>query len=185
REPGRGTEAALARLWGEVVHLCRLDEPDPIAAWRERISVLGSVAERLNERGLDSLHFKGPGTDLTVGLLPSSRWLTALEETVDGIVHLANMPSEELFTCPDPARAEGHVRSTRPLVLADGTIIRGLEVRFEDGRAVEIEADEGADVMRGRAALDEGASHLGEVALVDREGRIGRLGTAFYDRVLY
>ena len=182
--PKLGTEAALARLWKEVVHVCRLDEPDPIAAWRERISALGAVAARLNERSLDSLHFEGPGTDLTVGLLPSSRWLTALEETVDGIVHMANLPSEELFTCPDPARAEGHVRSTRPLVLADGTIIRGLEVRFEGGRAVEIDAEEGADIMRGRAAIDEGASHLGEIALVDREGRIGRLGTVFYDTLL-
>jgi aminopeptidase len=182
--PELGPEEALARLWKETVHVCRLDESDPIAAWRERIDALGAVAATLNERRFDSIHFEGPGTDLTVGLLPSSRWLTALEETVDGIVHLANVPTEELFTCPDPARAEGHVRSTRPLVLADGTIIRGLEVRFEDGRAVEIDAQEGGDVMRGRAAIDDGASHLGEIALVDREGRIGQLGTVFYDTLL-
>ncbi len=177
-------EEALARLWDEVLHVCRMDEPDPIAAWRQRLDALGSVARTLNERRFDSIHFEGPGTDLTVGLLPSSRWLTALEETVDGIVHLANLPTEELFTCPDPARAEGRVRSTRPLVLADGTIIRGLEVRFESGRAVEIDAVEGAEVLRGRAAIDEGASRLGEIALVDREGRIGRLETVFYDTLL-
>src|SRR5207302_1403258 len=90
---------------------------------------------------------------------------------------------EEVYATPDPARAEGHVSSTKPLVLADGTIIRGLEVRFEGGRAVEIDAEQGAAVMRGRAAF-EGGSRLGEVALVDREGRIGRLGTVFYDTLL-
>ena len=103
---------------------------------------------------------------------------------MDGIVHLANLPTEEVYATPDPQRADGHVRSTKPLVLADGTIIRGLEVRFEDGRVVEIDAEQGAGVMRGRAAFDEGAARLGEVALVDREGRIGRLGTVFYDTLL-
>ena len=182
--PELGQDEGLARLWEEVVHVCRMDEPDPIAAWRERVGALSAVAGRLNERAFDALRFEGPGTDLTVGLFPSTRWLTALEETIDGIVHMANLPSEELFTCPDPARAEGRVRSTRPLVLVDGTIIRGLEVRFEGGRAVEIDAEEGADVMRGRAAIDDGASRLGEIALVDQEGRIGRLGTVFYDTLL-
>jgi aminopeptidase len=182
--PELGPEGALDRLWEETIHVCRLDELDPIAAWRERIDALSAVAGRLTDLGLDSLHFEGPGTDLTAGLLPSSRWLTALEETVDGIVHMANVPSEEIFTCPDPARADGHVRSTRPLVLADGTIIRGLEVRFKGGRAVEIDAEEGADVMRGRATIDDGASRLGEIALVDREGRIGQLRTVFYDTLL-
>jgi aminopeptidase len=138
----------------------------------------------VNEHRFDSLHFEGPGTDLTIGLLPSSRFLTAREETVDGIPHVANVPSEELFTAPDPERAEGRIRSTRPLVLIEGTIVRGLEVRFEAGRAVEIDAEEGAEVMRGRTAIDEGASRLGEVALVDREGRIGRLGRVFYETLL-
>jgi aminopeptidase len=182
--PDLAADGALDRLWEEVVHVCRLDEPDPVAAWRERTGALGAVASRLNERRLDSLRFEGPGTELTIGLLPGTRFLTALESTVDGIEFMANLPSEEIFTSPDPERAEGAVRSTRPLVLADGTIIRGLEVRFEGGRAVEIDAEEGAGVMRGRAAFDEGASRLGEVALVDAESRIGALGTVFYETLL-
>ena len=88
---------------------------------------------------------------------PTSTFHAARDETVDGIVHLANLPTEEVYATPDPQRADGHVRSTKPLVLADGTIIRGLEVRFEGGRAVEIDAEQGAGVMRGRAAFDEGA----------------------------
>jgi aminopeptidase len=175
---------ALEQLWGEIVHVCRLDEPDPVAAWRARSGALAAVADRLNEQAFDSLHLEGPGTDLTVGLLPGGRFTTALESTIDGIEFMANIPSEEIFTSPDPLRTEGRIRSTRPLVLVDGTIIRGLEFRFESGRAVEIDAETGAEVMRGRVAFDDGAGRLGEVALVDRESRIGALGTVFYDTLL-
>jgi aminopeptidase len=182
--PGLAGDDALDRLWQEVAHACRLDESDPIAAWNERADALSVAAQRLNERHFDALRFEGPGTDLTVGLLPTSTFHAARDETVDGIVHLANLPTEEVYATPDPEWADGVVRSTKPLVLGDGTIIRGLEVRFEGGRAVSIDAEQGAEVMRGRAAFDEGASRLGEVALVDREGRIGRLGTVFFDTLL-
>lgn len=182
--PELGKEAALARLWRDVEHVCRLDEPDPVAAWESRAATLRDRAEKLTAAGFDALHFEGEGTDFTVGLFPSSIWVTAGDTTVDGIRHWANLPSEEVFTTPDPERAEGVVRSTRPLVLEDGTIIRGLWVRFEGGRAVEIEAEEGGGVLAARARLDEGGSRLGEVALVDRESRIGALGTVFYDTLL-
>jgi aminopeptidase len=182
--PELPSEQALDRLWEEIAHVCRLDEADPAASWDERADVLAAAAARLNERRFDALHFEGPGTDLTIGLLPTSTFHAARDVTVDGIEHLANLPTEEVYATPDPERADGRVRSTKPLVLGDGTIIRGLEVRFEGGRAVEIDAEQGAGVMRGRAAFDEGASRLGEVALVDREGRVGRLGTVFYDTLL-
>ncbi len=182
--PDLPADEAVDRLWEEVAHVCRLDESDPIAAWGERADTLSAAAARLNAQHFDALHFEGPGTDLTVGLLPTSTFRAARDETVGGIVHLANLPTEEVYATPDPERTDGHVRSTKPLVLADGTIIRGLEVRFEGGRAVQIDAEQGAGVMRGRAAFDDGAARLGEVALVDREGRIGRLGTVFYDTLL-
>ena len=175
---------ALARLCDEIAHVCRLDSDDPAQAWRDRMEGLEAVASRLAERGFDALHFEGPGTDLTVGLLPRARWATARFETVDGVPHMANLPSEEIFTSPDPLRTDGVVRSTKPLVLLDGTPIRGLRVRFEGGRALEIDADEGADLIRARCAVDDGAARLGEVALVDRESRIGSLGTVFYDTLL-
>ena len=177
-------EAAYDRLCRDIVHVCRLDEPDPAAAWRARIAELSAVGERLNALDLDALHYEGPGTDLTIGLLPSSSWIGALSTTVDGLEHLPNVPTEEVFTTPDPDRAEGRVRSTKPLVLVDGSIVRGLEVTFEGGRAVQIDAEEGAEVIRARTARDEGASRLGEVALVDRESRIGRLGRVFYETLL-
>jgi aminopeptidase len=109
--------------------------------------------------------------------------MAARFETVDGIVHMPNLPSEEIFTAPDPGRADGVVRATTPLVIG-GSIIRGLEVEFSDGRAVRIDADENADVLRGYAETDEGAARLGEVALVDGDGRIGALDTVFFDTLL-
>jgi aminopeptidase len=182
--PELPADEALDRLWEEVAHLCRLDEPDPVASWDDRAEALSAAAERLNQRHFDALHFEGPGTDLTIGLLPTSTFHAARDVTVDGIEHLANLPTEEVYATPDPERADGHVTSTKPLVLGDGTIIRGLQARFEGGRAIEIDADQGGGVMRGRAAFDDGASRLGEVALVDREGRVGKLGTVFYDTLL-
>jgi aminopeptidase len=105
------------------------------------------------------------------------------EETVDGIPHMANLPTEEVFTTPDPERADGIVRATKPL-FSQGRIITGLTVRFEGGRAVQIDADSGAETLRALAEQDEGGSRLGELALVDREGRIGPLDTVFYDTLL-
>lgn len=181
--PELDPEAALTKLVGELVHVLRLDEEDPVAVWTARADALVDAALRLTERRFDTLHFEGPGTDLRVGLLPSSRFRAARFRTVDGLVHMPNLPTEEVFSTPDPARTEGVVRSTKPLVVG-GSIIRGLEVEFQGGRATRIDAEENADVLRGYTAKDEGASRLGEVALVDREGRIGKLGTTFFDTLL-
>jgi aminopeptidase len=181
--PGLSDEDALARLSEQILHVCRLDEADPVAAWKERADLLVDIAARVTERRFDALRFEGPGTNLTVGLLPTTLFMAARFETVDGIVHMPNLPSEEIFGAPDPQRTEGVVRATKPLVIG-GSIIRGLEVEFRAGRAVRIDADEGADVLRAYAARDEGASRLGEVALVDGEGRIGKLETVFFDTLL-
>jgi aminopeptidase len=174
----------LAKLWEEIAHVSRLDADDPENAWRERFAQTGAVGERLTELQLDAVRFEGPGTDLTIGLLPTSLWRNANETTVDGVEFVPNLPSEELTTTPDPERADGVVTSTRPLVLTDGTMIDGIEVRFENGVAVSVDAARGGEALRSRTAVDEGARRLGEVALVDREGRIGPLGTVFYNTLL-
>jgi aminopeptidase len=182
--PELDRQEALALLWEQVLHVCRLDEPDPLAAWQARLDELTRAERQLNAHRFDALHFQGPGTDLTIGLLPTSTWHSGISETVDGIRHLANLPTEETFTAPDPARADGVVTSTKPLHLKSGVLVRGLRVRFEGGRAVEIEADAGAEAARAACASDEGASRLGEVALVDRGGRVGALDTVFYTTLL-
>lgn len=181
--PGLDPAAALDRLWDEIAHVCHLDEADAAASWSARVEKLKRVTAALDGLALDSVRFEGPGTDLTIGLLPSSRWLAARFTTVDGIVHQPNIPTEEVFTTPDPERVDGSVRSTKPL-FTSGTTVTGLRVRFERGRAVQVDADQGVEVMRGMIATDDGAARLGEVALVDREGRIGPLGTVFFDTLL-
>ena len=152
-EPGD----ALDRLWEAIAHVCRLDEDDPVAAWTERMETVKRSASALTERRFDAIHLHGPGTDLTVGLFGSSIWHAAEFITVDGLEHYPNIPSEETFTTPDPLRVDGHVSATLPLELY-GSIIRGLRVEFEGGRAVKIDADENADSLRAACAKDDGAN---------------------------
>jgi aminopeptidase len=167
-------------LW-ELVEFCvRLDEDDPVAAWRAHVQKLGARAELLDDMRIDSLRYRGPGTDLTVGLLPESRWQGCESTSVTGINYVANMPTEEVFTTPDCRRTDGTVRSTQPLVLG-GQIVKGLEVRFEHGRIVDVRAEEGAGVIEGELASDENAALLGEVALVDGTSRVGQTGRVFYE----
>jgi aminopeptidase len=177
-------EPDVERLWELVANAVRLDEPDPVAAWKAHLERLGRRAAALNGRNFDAIRFTGPGTDLRVGLLPTSRWSAAEFETVDGHRFVPNLPTEEVFTTPDPARTEGTVRATRPFSPAGGVVVEGLELRFEGGRAVDVRAEAGEDVVRTQLESDEGAARLGEVALVDGESRVGRLGVVFFD-VLY
>ena len=171
-------EPDVERLWDAVAEATRLDESDPVEAWRTHIAKLVERAELLNERAFDSVRFRGPGTDLTVGLISGATWCTALEETVDGRRHVVNMPTEEVFTSPDRRRTEGVVRSTKPLALS-GNVVRGLEIRFEGGRAVDVNASSGAELIREQLRQDENACMLGEVALVDGDSRVGRSGLTF------
>jgi aminopeptidase len=173
-------EPDVERLWKLVEFCVRLDEDDPVAAWKEHVARIGRRARLLDDMKLDAVRFTGPGTDLTVGLLPESRWQGVESVTADGIPYVANMPTEEVFTTPDARRTEGYVRSTRPLALY-GRIVRGLEVRFEQGRIVDVRSEEGAEVIEGQLATDERAAFLGEVALVDGTSRIGETNETFFE----
>ena len=168
----------VERLWQAVETAVRLDEPDPVAAWREHIAQLSTRAEQLNERRFDAVRFRGPGTDLVVGLMAQSRWLTGFETTVGGQQHVTNMPTEEVFTTPHRLRADGVVRATAPLAFL-GQIVRDLEVEFTGGRATTIDAASGAEVVRAHVSSDPNASFLGEVSLVDGDSRVARTGITF------
>ena len=175
-------EPDVEKLWQAVERTVRLDLPDPIAAWRERLAKLAQIAGSLNERHFDAIRYRGPGTDLTVGLLPSAKWMSAGDFTTSwGQPHVANLPTEEVFTSPDKRRAEGTIRSTRPLGLG-GRVIEGLEFTFKDGRITEVRAKSGGDaVIRALLATDDGAPSLGELALVDKESRIGEVNLIFWN----
>jgi aminopeptidase len=174
-------EADTERLWNEVARAVRLDEDDPVSAWHEHVEKLRARAALMTERNFDALRFTGPGTDLTIGLTPAFNWGAGTLETAGGIVHVPNMPTEEVFTAPDARRTEGTVRSTRPLATSGGFIVEGLQLRFEGGRVVEAKADKGEDVIHAQLDIDEGARRLGEVALVDGSSRVGRSGVTFFD----
>ena len=173
-------EPDIERLWETVAFCMRLDEPDPPAAWREHLARLAQRTTQLNALKADSLRYRGPGTDLTVGLLPNVRWMSGTSDTSEGITYVANMPTEEVFTSPDARRTEGTIRQTLPLPLS-GQIVRGLELTFENGRAVRVEAETGADLVRSHFATIENADRLGEVALVTKESRVGQTGLVFND----
>lgn len=181
--PELGREEAYEALWEAVAHICRLEADDPVEAWMERWAAMKASADRLTERRFDALRLHGPGTDLTIGLLPSAHWAAGDLVTVDGRRHSPNIPTEEVFTTPDPERVDGHVTATMPLELA-GSVISGIRVEFEGGRAVRIDADQGADALRTVASRDDGARRLGEIALVDNQGRIGPLETVFLDTLI-
>lgn len=181
--PDVDPDEAYDRLWEAIAHICRLDADDPTKAWATRSDELKASAGRLTERHFDAIRLHGPGTDLTIGLLPSAHWAGGDLETVDGRRHSPNIPTEEIFITPDPERVDGHVTATMPLELS-GSIISGIRVEFSGGRAVRIDADEGAEALRSVVATDDGASRLGEVALVDGHGRVGPLETVFYDTLI-
>ena len=173
-------EPDLERLWEKVAFCMRLDEADPVSAWREHLDRLEARAAALTGLRPDALRYRGPGTDFTVGLLPSARWGSARFRTAGGIEYVANMPTEEIFTTPDSRRAEGTLRSSLPLSLG-GQLIRDLRLTFEDGRIVQVEAETGADVVRSHLATIENSDRLGELALVTKESRVGQTGKLFYN----
>jgi aminopeptidase len=173
-------EPAVERLEDEIAKAVRLDRPDPVAAWREHLDRLDERCRLLDERRFDAVRLRGPGTDLTVGLATGARWTGGTIETAWGQVHCPNLPTEEVFTTPDRRRAEGTVRATRPVAYPEGVLVDGIELRFEDGRVVEAKARSGEDFLRRHLQTDEGASRLGEIALV-AGSPVGASGLLFYN----
>lgn len=173
-------EPDVEALWRAVATATRLDAVDPVEAWREHDALLKRRAAALNAHGFDAVRFRGPGTDLTIGLMAASRWMCAAFTTQDGIEHIPNLPTEEVFTSPDLRRTEGTVRSTYPLAVG-GAVVRDLELRFQGGRVVDVRASEGADIVRGQLEADEQAPFLGEIALVDGSSAVKKTGLVFFD----
>jgi aminopeptidase len=174
-------EADVDRLWDVLRPILRLDAAEPERASRTHVARLQERAAILERHTFLALRFVGAGTDLTVGLLEQARWMTAALQTRWGAPMVVNMPSEEVFTTPDRRHADGIVRVTKPIHLLGGGRVEGLVVRFERGRVVEVEATRGADLVRAQMASDDGASRLGEVALVDGSSPVGQTGMVFGD----
>ena len=183
--PDQDEHAAVARLWDAIFAASRVDTPDPVAAWATHNAALRARTTMLDGRRYDALHFRGPGTDLRVGLADGHLWLGGSEPAKSGpagtvIVCNPNIPSEEVFTTPHLARVEGTVRSTKPLSY-QGTLIQDIEVRFEEGRIVHAAASAGQDVLEKVLGTDDGARRLGEVALVPHSSPISASGLLFFN----
>ena len=170
------------RLWEAVSVAMRFDAPDVVVAWREHRAALRARAEALQAQDLDTVHYIGDGTDLTVGLLPGGLWHSGSLTTEAGVEYMPNLPTEEVFTSPDRRRADGVMTLTRPLVMPRaGALVEGLRVEFADGRIVDVNATRGADAIRAELGADQGARSLGEVALVDGSSRVRAAGVIFHD----
>jgi aminopeptidase len=171
-------EAALAKLWDAIFATSRIDAADPVSAWKQHDASLQRRAAILNEKRYSWLQYKGPGTDFRVGLADDHLWLGGGTTAGNGLYCIPNMPTEEIFTTPHKDRAEGVVTATKPLS-HQGTMIEGIQVRFEGGRIVEARATRGQEVLQKMIATDEGSCRLGEVALVPHSSPISASGLIF------
>jgi aminopeptidase len=176
--PALPPDEALARLWQAIFAASRADQPDPVAAWKEHDAYLHARAGRLNDKRYSALHFRGPGTDLRVGLADGHLWLGGGTTAGNGRYCIPNMPTEEVFTTPHKDRIEGRVTSTKPLS-HQGTLIEEISVRFEAGKIVEAHAARGSQVLQRMIETDEGARRLGEVSLVPHSSPIASSGLLF------
>ena len=178
--PDLPDDVAMQRLWDAIFAASRVDGSDPVAEWKKHNENLSRRTAYLNEKRYYALKFKGPETDLTVGLADDHWWEGGASTAKNGVTCNPNIPTEEVFTTPHMARVEGVVRSTKPLSY-QGTLIQDIAVRFEGGRIVQSSARTGADVLTKVLATDEGAARLGEVALVPHSSPISKGGILFYN----
>jgi aminopeptidase len=181
--PDLPAEMRLGRLWEALFQILRLDRPDPIEAWRAHIAALNARCDFLNSRRYRALRFRGPGTDLTVGLARQHRWAGGSEKTTSGIAFTPNLPTEEVFSLPDRRRTAGVVRASMPLSLR-GVVIEDFSLTFREGKVVDLQAARGEETLRRLVATDEGAARLGEVALVPASSPIARQDILFYSTLL-
>jgi aminopeptidase len=178
--PDLPPEARVDELWSLVLRICRADQPDPAAAWREHVSNLTARHAYLNAKSYDGLRYTAPGTDLTIGLPAGHLWHGGGSTSSSGISFIPNMPTEEVYTLPDRRRAQGRVSASMPLSVA-GRVIEDIRLTFEDGRVVASHASVNDSLLTSLLATDEGAAHLGEVALVPHSSPVSQSGVLFYD----
>lgn len=170
----------MAALWKAIFQTVRIGDDDAVALWQDHIANLERRAAALNERRYRKLHYRAPGTDLTIGLPDGHIWMSGASRTPDHVPFIANMPTEEVYTVPAKLEVEGTVRNTKPLVY-QGNIIDGFTLRFENGRIIKAQAEIGQELLDELISADEGAAYLGEVALVPVESPISASGILFYN----
>ncbi|WP_019638697.1 aminopeptidase [Paenibacillus fonticola] len=167
-------------LWEAIFRTVRIDQPDPIAAWRQHIDQLSQKADYLNSKKFSKLHYVAPGTNLTIELPEGHLWVAAESENGKGVPFLANLPTEEVFTVPKKTGVNGTVTSTKPLSY-NGNIINDFSLTFENGKIIGYKAEVGEATLQRLVEMDDGAKYLGEVALVPHDSPISQSGLLFYN----
>lgn len=177
-----GDANAEEKLWNAIFDVCRVKEGgDVVSAWKEHVAKTTARRDRMNELNIDSLHYKSAnGTDLVIGLADDAVWEGASSKTPEGYSFIANIPTEEVFTAPHKDRVDGIVHATKPYAY-NGNVIEGFWLRFEKGKVVEYHAERNEDVLGKLLDTDEGARHIGEVALVPASSPINRSGLLFFN----
>ena len=179
--PELDTAAAIEAQWKLIFDTCRVTGGDPVGEWQKHLDRLNELGAKMNALNLESVHFESAnGTDLTVGLAEQAVWESAGSKNEKGVPFLPNIPTEEVFTAPHKDKVDGIVYGTKPYVF-NGQLIKNFHVTFKDGKVVEHGADEGADLLGQLLDTDEGARHIGEVALVPASSPINRSGKLFYN----
>ena len=176
--PSLPADEAKAKFWDTIFDICRVKLDDPIAAWEAHLADLSGRVDYLNHKRYTGLKYSAPGTDLTVGLPAGHLWHSAHMTSQNGIDFTANIPTEEVFTLPHKTKVDGFVFSTRPLGYG-GSLIEDFTLKFSNGKVVEISAKKNEDALRGLIETDDGAGHLGEVALVPNSSPISQTGMLF------
>jgi len=178
--PDSTPEAAVEKLWEAIFQTCRVDQPDPVAAWMQHITNLKKRSEYLNAKRYSALHYTAPGTDITIGLPERQLWQAAQMKAENGIECTANMPTEEVFSMPHKDKVNGVVSGSRPFVIA-GSVVEDFALTFENGRITHLTAKKGEDTLRKLIETDEGSKSIGEVALVPNSSPVSQRGHLFYN----
>ena len=178
--PNAAADQQVSLLWNAICRLCRLDRPDPIAAWEEHLRALSERRDYLNAKRYHALRYRAPGTDLTIALATGHEWVSGRSATVNGIPFAPNIPTEEVFTMPHKDQVDGVVRSSKPLSYG-GTLIEDFTMRFEAGRIVHCSARTGETILKQLIDTDPGSARLGEVALVPDNSPVAQSKLLFYN----
>ncbi|OZM56701.1 aminopeptidase [Lottiidibacillus patelloidae] len=178
--PGEPLASALEKLWEMIFFVTRVDQENPVMAWEQHIERLNLKASLLNNKRYKYLHYSGPGTNLTIELPKKQHWICAEFTNEKGIDFVPNLPTEEVFTVPLKNGVNGTVSSSKPLNLS-GTLIENFSFTFKDGKVIEFNAEKGYDALKHLLETDEGASYLGEIAIVPHDSPISNSNLVFYN----
>lgn len=178
--PNDPEENRVQLLWDAIFKATRTDLDNPVDAWKKHDESLHEKVNYLNEKRYSKLHYKAPGTDLTIELPKGHLWVGAGSVNEQGFEFMANMPTEEVFTVPFKTGVNGTVSSTKPLSYG-GNIIDNFTLTFENGRIVDVKAEQGEEILKRLVETDEGSHYLGEVALVPFNSPISQSNLLFYN----